>query len=546
MKTSRLIDLAKRHAYQNALLAAILAAPSVWILLTWPPLWRDVDGFNQVASTFAPMGIIHWLPGYCLFGRVILITGGVIGSLASGHGFPYMSLGTPTLNDAGVYALVLFQHLLLVLSLYYLVRSLTSHFRLQIVFALFCGATPWLYAFAQCIGSEAFSNPLLIATVTAGWHCVRQTATDRRKVTLFFGLLVATLLTRQINLVLVTLIPVALFTILALGLLSRRTRAKFGSRYLVLFRRRLFLFSLIGVIALLTFFAVQLGLSFVFRVQYRSTLGRTFEWRLRYLRDLPASERSSLLARVSRELNDRDLSASLVDLDLSLQKGMAWDDLFLLHDLQSRLDVSGIKGQGQRDYLADLKLNRLAKRFLFAPEPSLVQAIKADLLRIRFLTVADLGRGAFDATAVLASFLDQPRYARLRSLSTFQQPAKLLFDRWQHSLYLRLFHDVTFVWLVPIAVAVGLSTLPLANRGTLVGLGYVTALLVMGSLFAVGSFSTTCFDARFLLPTYSCWQIALMLALALLVDAWIVRARAPGWRKLRIGDGQPGNLAELK
>ena len=32
----------------------ILSLPSIYILLTLPPLWRDSDGFNEVASTFAP------------------------------------------------------------------------------------------------------------------------------------------------------------------------------------------------------------------------------------------------------------------------------------------------------------------------------------------------------------------------------------------------------------------------------------------------------------------------------------------------------------
>jgi hypothetical protein len=37
---------------------AILILPSLYLLLTLPPLWRDSDGFNEIASTFAPKGII--------------------------------------------------------------------------------------------------------------------------------------------------------------------------------------------------------------------------------------------------------------------------------------------------------------------------------------------------------------------------------------------------------------------------------------------------------------------------------------------------------
>ena len=66
----------------------ILSLPSIYILLTLPPLWRDSDGFNEIASTFAPKGIIHWLPGYCLIARLILIGAGTLGSLLGGHGIP--------------------------------------------------------------------------------------------------------------------------------------------------------------------------------------------------------------------------------------------------------------------------------------------------------------------------------------------------------------------------------------------------------------------------------------------------------------------------
>jgi hypothetical protein len=40
------------------MLLLILSLPSIYVLLTVPPLWRDSDGFNEVASTFAPKGIV--------------------------------------------------------------------------------------------------------------------------------------------------------------------------------------------------------------------------------------------------------------------------------------------------------------------------------------------------------------------------------------------------------------------------------------------------------------------------------------------------------
>ncbi|HZC36192.1 MAG TPA: hypothetical protein VE242_11290, partial [Chthoniobacterales bacterium] len=135
---------------------AVLVLPSLYILFSLPPLWRDTDGFNEIASTFAPKGIIHWLPGYCFVGRLLLIAAGIIGNLITGRGLPYLSLGTPELSDIGIYGLLVFQHLFLIYSLFFVVKTVANSFPLRLLFSIFFALTPWLYLFAQCIGTEAF------------------------------------------------------------------------------------------------------------------------------------------------------------------------------------------------------------------------------------------------------------------------------------------------------------------------------------------------------------------------------------------------------
>src|ERR1700736_5189487 len=78
--------------FATALPLLILSIPSLYTLLTLPPLWRDSDGFNEIASTFAPKGIIHWLPGYCFGGRLLVCAASIVGSLLGGHGIPYFSI----------------------------------------------------------------------------------------------------------------------------------------------------------------------------------------------------------------------------------------------------------------------------------------------------------------------------------------------------------------------------------------------------------------------------------------------------------------------
>src|ERR1700757_3710977 len=74
-----------RDFRQPAILLIILSIPSLYIFLTLPPLWRDEDAFNEIVSTFAPAGIIHFLPGYCLGGRLIIFAGSIVASLWGGH-----------------------------------------------------------------------------------------------------------------------------------------------------------------------------------------------------------------------------------------------------------------------------------------------------------------------------------------------------------------------------------------------------------------------------------------------------------------------------
>ena len=213
--------IVREHDRRRWILLLILAVPSIYVLLTLPPLWRDSDGFNEVASTFAPKGIIHWLPGYCLGARLILLGAGIVGSLLGGHGIPYLSISITPLNNVGLYTLILVQHLFLVFSLFYAVKAFSSLFFLQVAFCVFLALTPWLYIYANCVGSEAFSNPLVYLICAYGWKCLKANEPGRQRLLVYFALLVGASLTRQINTLFASLLPLALLP-LATGELVRR------------------------------------------------------------------------------------------------------------------------------------------------------------------------------------------------------------------------------------------------------------------------------------------------------------------------------------
>ena len=285
-------------------LLLILFLPSLYLLLTVQPLWRDSDGFNQIASTFAPKGIIHWLPGYCLCGRLVVIVAGIAGNLVQGHGFPPLSISITPLNDLGVYTLVVFQHLLLVSSLYYFVKTATDRPLAKLLCAAFFALTPWMYVYANCIGSEAFSNPLIFLVAASGWNCLTTPELSRKKLLPFLAILMIASLTRQINFLLVSLLPLALLPKAIGELLKRGKGAKAIGLSRFYYGKGLLIFVGTGVIALALSIFVQSAMCWICRVPFRSTLGQTFEWRLAYLRDLSEEDRSLIIAKIDAKAAD--------------------------------------------------------------------------------------------------------------------------------------------------------------------------------------------------------------------------------------------------
>ena len=311
-----------RNLLRQGILLLILSIPSLYIFLTLPPLWRDEDAFNEIVSTFAPKGIIHYLPGYCLGGRLIIFAGSIVASLLGGHGMPHLSISATPLTDAGICTLIVVQHLFLVLSLFYAVRALSDHFPMRVLVALIFALTPWVYIYANCIGTEGFSNPLVYLIAACGWNCLRTAELNRRKVFFYFGLLLAAALTRQINVLLAACLPIALLPLAGKELILRSAAAnlvigQFRFRY----TRRFLIFVVVGLFAIGTSLLVQQTMCWLFRVPFRSTFGETFEYRLSYLEGLPEQERTVILARISTKLADPVVTEALEALNRSLNQG---------------------------------------------------------------------------------------------------------------------------------------------------------------------------------------------------------------------------------
>ena len=508
----------EKIAVRDLIWIIVLVLPSLYVLFTLPPLWRDTDGFNEIASTFAPKGIIHWLPGYCFVGRLLMILAGAVGSLVSGHGLPYLSIGTPELSDIGIYSLLVVQHLFLIYSLFFVVRTVTNRFFFRLLFAFFFALTPWLYLFAQCIGTEAFSNPLVCLIAGYGWICVRTPNLQLRRLILFFLLLLAAALTRHINLGLICLVPIALVVPAIIGtFFPNKTFPQTQASRDFRGWSKLFVYGCLGFGITIASIGVQQTMCWLFRVPYRSTFGVTFEWRLDYLNPLPADQRNTILGRVSAKVNDPIVTEAIRDLIQAMDRNEKRGYGFLYDRMDEILSQSGPTSLQQHTFEIDSKLNRVAQAFLTPPDPALLSTIKNEMLRIPFLTQADMAAQPLTLTDSLQREMAAPRYARLRPLGSFQFSQGHYQQIFERNAYFQLFNNVPFGVLALLSLAGGILVLCISPRNflNLTGVGYAWSMVVTGFLLALGNCFSTSFGARYYLPLYSLAQISVMLLTSL-------------------------------
>jgi hypothetical protein len=512
------------------ILLLILSLPSLYLLLTLPPLWRDSDGFNEVASTFAPKGIIHWLPGYCLGARLILLGAGIVGSLLEGHGVPYLSISITPLNNVGIYTLIVVQQFFLVFALFYAVNTLSAHFLLKAVFSAFLALTPWVYIYANCVGSEAFSNPLIYLISAYGWKCLRASELTRGRVILYFALLVGAALTRQINVLLACLLPLALLPLTIREFISSGSPSQDCDRPSRFYNgRRLLIFVIVGLCAIGTSILVQQVMCWLSRVPFRSTFGETFEWRLSYLRGLSEPERTKIVNQISNRLGDPVIAEALEALNRSLNQGDTWADMFLFYKIDELLVRSGVNEMQLRTWQIDLKLNRIATGVLLSGEPHFLRAVWSDFAKWPLFTQSDLASTPFVLTDWLQTQLPYPRYGRLRGLASFQHEAGYFNDVWQRTPYFQFLAGVPILAMGCLTVVFGGIALFAPGRVPLAkeGISYAMSLIVVGLLFALGNCLSSFFGARFYLPVYSLFQMGTMLAASLACTVLVCRADKP-------------------
>jgi hypothetical protein len=265
----------------------VLSIPSIYLLSSYPPLWKDVDALAQLALPANDLNILHFPPVYCFLGRLpFVVTSWIAG--AGGHR-PVQSLfeqQVPSLLC--LYLLVIVQHILLIAALTYTVLSLTTNRTLRALFAIALAFASAIYSQAQCCGSEALSVSATFALIAAGFSILRG---DGLMAWSVYGMaLFSAIGSKHINVLFALWLP------LTTVLLVLATKIGWCKPQAEAHRWQTFVFAIsIGLVTIGLNTWIARSMIAAVHDEYRSTLGRTLSDRIgTFLNKLSASDRLRL------------------------------------------------------------------------------------------------------------------------------------------------------------------------------------------------------------------------------------------------------------
>ena len=284
--------------------AIILSIPSVYLLSSYSPLWKDVDALDQLTFPACDLNILHFPPVYCFLGRVpFAVTSWLAG--AGGHGTVQSLFEQQVPSLMGIYLLVAIQHLLLIAALTYTVLSLTSSRLLRALFALLLAFASANYTQAQCCGSEALSVSVTFALIAAGFSILRSSglvAWIVYGVTLFLAIG-----SRHINILFAIWLPITV------ALLGFATKIGWCAPRAEAFRWRTFVTAIsIGLLTIGLNIWIARSMIAAVHDEYRSTLGRTLSDRIgTFLDKLSSSDRLRLAQDLCAKTSDPALRMAI-------------------------------------------------------------------------------------------------------------------------------------------------------------------------------------------------------------------------------------------
>ena len=283
--------------------AMVLSIPSIYLLSSYPPLWKDVDALGQLTEPASVINILHYPPLYSFAGRIPFFVTSWIANIWVSR--PLQSLFEQQHpSPEGIFLLVILQHIALISALTYTIVSLTSNGSVRCILALLLSSFSSLYTHAHCCGSEALSIPTTFILLAAGASIVRGVSFSAW---IAYGIaVIAAIGSRHLNLIFAAWLPMALICV---GLAAKLGWCSANPKPFN-WRQAIGSALVVGAIAIGLNDWLAKSMIVAFHDEYRSTLGWTLSDRVQsFLDRLPSKERLQLA---------RNLSATVVDPQVQL------------------------------------------------------------------------------------------------------------------------------------------------------------------------------------------------------------------------------------
>lgn len=519
--------------------AFFLSLPSLYLLLVYPPLWKDVDALGQLIWQPGWANILHYPPFYCFTGRIPFWVGDCIRALLTGQPIPAMRLFAEQHPSwLGLEALIIAQHAGLIAALTLLVRTAARTALARGVIVLSCITASSLYAQQQCAGSEAGSVSAIILLSAAGLWVYRKSVLSvpligtsssnsaawpgdisagaktgqNSSVVAWIAYTIALLIafgTRHINYLLVLWLPLTLADYL-LWYLSRR--------------RRLFKPALIGLaIALGCGAFALLADTLTVRTmivkageQYRTDLGFVLIDRVTaFLYKLSDSERAAMVKQLVDEERD-----PIVQVAIKTEGNLVSSHQKLADTIQTALRQEGVPAATIQTR-SDVAVFYASLDYLKTFHPKLIDIILSDFLHgyVREDNgKLSLNRFLANRTAAVMREEDPKSWQSLDQLHSIesQKTASSLVERASSDPFLMLWSPLPTVCLLLVNLGLGVALL----RGNLRHVARLShALLLTGALLYFANCICDYFNDRYALPILVCGIAALAMQIGALIDA---------------------------
>lgn len=517
--------------------ALFLSLPSLYLLLAYPPLWKDVDALGQLIWRAGWANILHYPPLYCFTGRIPFWIGDCIHALLGGQSLPMLRLFSeqhPT--GLGLEALIIAQHAGLIIAFTLLVRTAARTALARGVIALGCIAASSLYAQQQCAGSEASGVSAVILVCVTGLWVYRKSmgivpvesrtnsaaprldlsTTPRTGKTLSLAVWIAYTLalliafgTRHINYALVVWLPLAF----AGCLWWQRSR---GQQRLRPGLVRIGIAVACGAFALLTDTLIVRVLIVQAGEQYRTDLGFVLIDRAgSFLNKLSDSERAALVEKLITAEPD-----PIVQIAIKTEANRGTSHEELADTIQDALRQAGAPRETIQTR-SDVAVFHAALAYLRTFHPKLIDLVFSDFLHgyVREDNgKLSLNRFLANRTAARMREEDPQSWLSLDQLHSIDslETASALVDRASADPYLMLWGPIPTVFLI--LVNVGL-TVVLVRRNLPAIAWFAQALLLASAILYFANCVCDYFNDRYALPVLICGVAAFAFQIGALLDA---------------------------